>query len=300
MHGAPDVRVPCAIEEGDLDFATLHRTCMYVRERFEVLFGRPASPITIQVGDTTAVTADVRGGRVIYRQPSMAAMSRGRTSALPGDEGILSREPATLLDHELGHMLLVAESGLDPEGYGTPLPDWADEAVAVWSESEEQRAEWARAAAALDDVTLDLVAFSALEHPTVGKPRFQHREVSTRVFRCHVESCEGLRSIARDTFRIIHLIDVNGVSTVDTVFPEDSAFQTLDMTTYYAVASTILRFFHARGGPALVNTLFERMRAGRTGAGTFSNLPRLPPDAEAVNREWRAFVRAGADSARSP
>jgi hypothetical protein len=301
MHGRPDVRVPCTIEEGDLDFTALLTTCMYVRERYEVLFGRAAHPVTILVRDTTAMAGYVHDGRVVIEQPGRAAMSRARGTQAPAAVGEWGDAPTWLLDHELGHVLLGADTQGAHDGYGTVLPDWADEAVAIWAESEDQRADRMRRAAALDDVTLDLLTFSTLRHPSVGTPRFQQRFVFTSVFRCHVATCDGLRSAPRDTFRIVRMIDANGVTSVDTVFPEDPEFRALDMDAFYAVASTILPFFHDRGGPSLINTIFDRMLAGRTDVDLFRNLPGLPSAPADVNREWRAFVKASvSDSARSP
>lgn len=298
IHGIPAVAVPCVIEEGDLDFHALLTTCMYVRERYQVLFGRAAHPVTILVRDTTAMDGEVRDGRVVFVQPGMAAMARARSSFARETRGEWGDAPTWLLSHEIGHLLLIADTRREAGGYGTILPDWADEGVAIWSESEDGRKERMRRAAALDDVTLDLLTFVTLRHPSLEGPAYQHVSSFTSVFRCIRPPCP-VSPTGRDTFRIVSMIDAKGVTRTDTVFPEDPEFHTVDLTTYYAVAGTILPFLHERGGPPLINELFRRMLAGGTGAELFSELPGLPHDPADVNRAWRAFVRASADTARS-
>jgi hypothetical protein len=299
IHGAPDVAVPCSVEEGDLEFHLLLTTCMYARERYEVLFGRSAHPITIVVRDTARMRGNVRDGRILFEQPSMAAMARTRSAiAMEAFEAI--GEPAWLLGHELGHLLLMADTRADRGGYGSILPDWLDEGVAIWTETEVERAQRIRQAAELDDVTLDLLVFTTLQHPNASGIDYRYRSVRTSLFRCRQAPCDA-SPIGRDTFRIVSVIDLKGVAAVDTLFPEDPEFHNVDVGAFYEVASTILPFFHARGGPPLVNLLVERTLAGRSGAELFANLPGLPPAPADVNREWRAFVRAtAAASPRSP
>src|SRR5690606_22780483 len=109
IHGVPEIAVPCAIEEGDLDFHTLLESCLYARERYEVLRDREPAPVTVVVRDTTAITVGILGGRVVLEQPSRAAMSRAsRVFSRETVEGM--GEPTWHLPHELAHMLLIAET----------------------------------------------------------------------------------------------------------------------------------------------------------------------------------------------
>lgn len=299
LHADASVRIPCAVHEGDLDFHALFTACQYARERFRVLLDREPYPVTIIVHDTTVAYNNLRDGRAFYYHPSNGALARAH-SVFAGPR---SPDPTFLVDHEIGHILLFAATsggvGPPPGEYGTVLPDWFDEGVAIWAEDEEQRVARMRSAAALPDAALDLLAFASLRHPGWASAPFQRSESVTHVIHpCRTAVCPP-NPVGRDTFMVRHLINGAGVVSVDTLFPEDAAFHTSNTDGYYAIASTVLPFFHRHGGPRLINILLERMSRGDDPRQVFSGLPGLPAEPEEVNAAWVRFVRSFAnDSSR--
>ena len=301
VHAEPEVAIPCAIHEGDLDFHALLTACHYARERFTSLFGRQPHPVTIVVHDTTALLNDVRDGRVFVFVPGNRAVARARAS-FSGVSASRPHDPLMFVTHEILHFLLAAAffGGQTPQPgiYGTPLPDWFDEGVAIWGEDEPARLSRMQIAAGLPDRLLDLDTFTRRHHPRAGDLIEQRME--SILIQCTRAPCTP-NTIGRDTFRIVSLIDAAGKVRVDTLVPGHPDFDRWDDAGFYAISSTILPFFHARGGSRLIGVLLDRLLANPGRTDVFADLPGLPADPHGVNREWLRFVRSFApDSARRP
>lgn len=301
VHADPQVVIPCVIDEGDLDFHDLLTACHYARERYASLFGREPHPVTIVVHDTTAMLNDFRDGRVFVFLPSNRAVSRARAS-FSRVSASRPHDPLLFVTHEILHFLLAAATfgGQEPPPgtYGTPLPDWFDEGVAIWGEDEATRASRMQIAADLPDRLLDLNTFARRAHPRAGDPIEQRME--SILIQCTRAPCTP-NTIGRDTFRVVNLIDAAGKVRVDTLLPEDPDFDRWDDAGFYAISSTILPFFHARGGSRLINVLLERLLENPGRTDVFHDLPGLPSDPRDVNREWHRFVQSFApDTTREP
>jgi hypothetical protein len=125
------------------DVAMARAACVSARARFAELFGDtvPAVVLVLHEQPGYRVSADGDVGLVFW--PTTAAMV-----ARLGRDAQAERQMATqwreVLPHEIMHALTVArfysEGGVAAhEGYGTPLPDWFEEAVGIWGESLASR-----------------------------------------------------------------------------------------------------------------------------------------------------------------
>jgi hypothetical protein len=175
---APPPASPCEItgatgSAADVSRAT--RACETARTRFGQLLGSPAPDVEIVLWDELGYRTGVRGSTAVVYWPTGRALGSvpggGQFSAYGNDPW------SDGLPHEIAHMLLAAhlsDSGVPVSagqgGYGTPLPDWLDEAVAIWVEPAKSRAERLGEARALPGAWLDLGAIMYGAHPGAANP----------------------------------------------------------------------------------------------------------------------------------
>jgi hypothetical protein len=112
-------------------------------------------------------------GEAAILWPSSQAMTP-RTADRDAVEKHLAAQWREVLPHEISHLLLAVRFFRDapatPAGeYGTPLPDWLDEAVAIWAEPTESRQRRVQQLLELPADLRGLRAILTAAHPATGK-----------------------------------------------------------------------------------------------------------------------------------
>jgi hypothetical protein len=161
------VGVTAAVSDVELARAA----CDAARARFAELFGAPAPPARVELRDAAGYRTGVQAGVAVVRWPVSAAMTA------PGAAGALSprqiaQQWSDVLPHEIAHALLVVRAypdGFPPhDGYGTPLPDWFEEAVAIWAEPPASRDGRVAQARTLNPRQQDLRTITEGAHPALA------------------------------------------------------------------------------------------------------------------------------------
>jgi hypothetical protein len=151
------------------DEARALRACAEAQTRFADLFGAPAPRAHVVLHDAAgyevALVQDV--GVVFW--PNSGALPQ---HASPEWRAVQWRE---VLRHEIMHALTMAyfyagASAVDSTGYGTPLPDWFEEGIAIWGEPAASRAARLSQARSLPAYRLDVEAIVRGRHPLAGTP----------------------------------------------------------------------------------------------------------------------------------
>jgi hypothetical protein len=154
------------------DVSRAARACEVARERFGALLGSPVPDVSVILREEGGYRTGVRGGRAVIYWPTGRALT---TAAGEDPSGPYGADPwREVLPHEIAHVLLAARffgSGPDVSergGYGTPFPDWLDEAVAIWVEPARSRSTRLAEARALPSARRDLAVIMHAEHPAAG------------------------------------------------------------------------------------------------------------------------------------
>lgn len=156
-----------AAERGDDALAIA--ACARARHRFELLFGTPAPRSHVVLHDEPGYeVALVRDVGVVF-WPNSGALPRDAPAAWR------NLQWAEVLPHELMHALTMAHffadgDAVDPGGYGTPLPDWFEEGIAIWGEPESTRTARLAQARQLPPQRLRLQAILEGRHPVAANP----------------------------------------------------------------------------------------------------------------------------------
>lgn len=154
------------------DVALARTACESARARFAALFGDPVPEVRVILRDRPGYRVGTQDGRAAIVWPTSRAMA-----AQAGGGEAAGRHVAAqwreVLPHETAHALMSARfypdhTGGEAAGYGTPLPDWLDEAVAIWAEPEASRALRLAQARALPAVKRDLRAILESPHPAMA------------------------------------------------------------------------------------------------------------------------------------
>lgn len=158
-------RVTGVMESAD-DVALALSACEIARARFAELFGGPVPPVRIQLTRSAGyrIGTDDEGAAVLWPTSATMEASMGR--------GHVSLQWREVLPHEMAHALLTArffaETEIPDSEYGTPLPDWLDEGIAIWAEPPESRAERIAQARALPLGRQSLAAILGSPHPAMA------------------------------------------------------------------------------------------------------------------------------------
>jgi hypothetical protein len=283
------VRAQCSVQRSrrlPIDSYQARTACEAARKRFADLFGGRAPDVRLLLSNEGDIAAGYRAGRVLMRFPRLDAW--GEMARQLGLQGAASRafqreQMEQTLPHELAHQMLAARfypAGLpiDSGHYGTPLPDWFDEAVAIWAEPETLRAD--RLAAAQSLVPhLRLAEVLLREHPHAGVDTAQARSTATRYTR------EG------DSITIRHRSDTRGRILVDTLRDASGAsVQTRNLTNFYPVAYSLLAFIEATGARAAIQELERRLRLDPYDTAALNGLPGLPQAGTEIEALWKEWV----------
>ena len=293
---APGGADTCAVT-GDVsraDRALAQSACSRARQRFGTILGEPPSG-TISVSETEGFTGYTVGDRWTLVWPTSArlAAGMGRQSDAAEQRRFVEEQWRDVLPHELGHVMLGAwlySPGRELAGeYGTYMPDWVDEAVAISMEPDTVRRE--RLAQARSFSPRPTVAeVLAFRHPLRGRT---NEAFSTRVLSS--PPCEGPCNRERpgDTRTITERIFRDGRVTVDTTWAAGE--QRLDadpLARFYVLSYALWSYVESRGGREAITTLIERLRRNPRDSGAILGLPGLAPTLAALDADWRAWLQA--------
>lgn len=143
--------------------------CGLARARFAELFGDPAPAVRVVLWERGGYRVSARPGQATVFWPTSQALT-GRVGASPLAGRYIADQWRNVLPHETAHALLAARFFGEARngaraGYGTPFPDWLDEAVAIWAESRENRDGRIREFRGLPAERRELRAILAMRHP---------------------------------------------------------------------------------------------------------------------------------------
>lgn len=173
---APPPRAACEITGATGVYADVSRAtgaCESARRRFSDLFGEPVPEVSVILQEESGYRTGVRGTRAVIYWPTQATL-QGQAGGDPS--GPFEADPwREVLPHEIAHVLLAARFfGLgdvaDPGGYGTPFPDWLDEAVAIWVEPEASKRDRLVEARRLPEARRALQGIVGGRHPATTNP----------------------------------------------------------------------------------------------------------------------------------
>jgi hypothetical protein len=157
------------------DVTSATRACEVARARFGDLLGTPVPDVEIVLWNEVGYRTGVRGGNAVVYWPTGKTLAAVRRD---GEFTTYGNDPwSDGLPHEISHVLLAARffgagagASAGQGAYGTPLPDWLDEAVAIWAEPARSRARRMGEARALPDAWLDLDEIMNGPHPGAANP----------------------------------------------------------------------------------------------------------------------------------
>ncbi|HSJ15912.1 MAG TPA: hypothetical protein VK939_16005 [Longimicrobiales bacterium] len=147
--------------------------CDVARARFQDLFGVAAPALEIVLREQPGYrVSDVGAGARVYWPTSAALGGSARTGSDPARPA--QEQWREVLPHEAMHALLAAHffgAGDDLSApYGTPLPDWFEEGVAIWAESDLYRGVRMAQARRLEPRFRVLPEILAGAHPAASNP----------------------------------------------------------------------------------------------------------------------------------
>jgi hypothetical protein len=164
----------CVIDGRDVtaeDADRALRACVAARGRFVELMGEPVPQVLVMVEERAGYRVGILEGHAVVLWPSSHAMAR-QVGEGPAADAHIASQWRDVLRHEIAHALTAAhffpEGEFESTGYGTPLPDWFEEGVAIWAEPRASRESRLAAARALPDDRLDLRSILTMRHPAAG------------------------------------------------------------------------------------------------------------------------------------
>lgn len=269
--------------------------CSRARDRFAAILGGPPSG-TITLSATEGFTGYTEAQRWSLIWPTSAHLAAGMagSSAGPSDsEGrrFLAEQWRDVLPHEIGHVMFGAwlySPGRELSGeYGTYMPDWVDEAVAISMEPDTIRAsrlEQARMFRTLPQLA-EVLAF---RHPLSGD---RTQAFSTRVVSS--PPCEGAcdRERPTDTRTITERVFRDGRVAVDTAYVAGAQRLESDpLARFYILSYAVWSYIENRGGREAITVLVSRLRRNSRDTAALAGLPGLPPTMAEVDADWRAWL----------
>jgi hypothetical protein len=285
---------PCIIignaPRGDVTRA--RAACDVARQRFAGILGE-APTGTISLSATQGLATFTEAGRWTLTWPMTSRLTAGAPHGADATETrrFLDEQWEEVLPHELGHIMLGAflySPGRVPTGeYGTYMPDWIDEAVAISMEPQNTRAD--RLSQARDFTTppplLEVLRF---RHPFSGN---RSEAFSTRIVSS--PPCDGpcVRERPDDTRIITERVFRDGRVTVDTTWVAgERRLETDPLARFYVLSYALWAYVDARGGRRATDTLIERLRRNPRDLSAITALPGLPPTAAALEADWHRWL----------
>jgi hypothetical protein len=291
---APD---PCAVTGGAprADVVRAQTACAQARQRFKMVVGEPPGG-SITLSSQSALSTYVEESRWSLTWPTSALLERSapRGNADAGTRRFLEEQWNDVLPHEIGHIMLGAwlfSPGRVPIGeYGTYLPDWVDEAVAISMEPDTTRRErLAQARAFIRPPSLEEVL--SAHHP--------YQRARDEAFSTHVLSsppCEGPcpgRARPNDTRIITSRIFRDGRVTIDTTYVAGARTLEVDpLARFYILSYALWAYVESRGGRDATAALLDRLRRNPRDQAALAGLRGLPATLGAVEADWRVWLKA--------
>jgi hypothetical protein len=174
LMAGPVLATECVVEGDSVAIADVERgrvVCKAARGRFVGLLGEPAPSVLVFVEERSGYRIGILEGRAVVLWPSSAAMARRAGGGAVAD-AYVERQWREALPHEVAHALTAAhffpEGRFASTGYGTPLPDWFEEGLAIWAEPRASRKSRVAAARQLPAHRLDLASILTMRHPAAG------------------------------------------------------------------------------------------------------------------------------------
>lgn len=271
--------------------------CDQVVRRWRLLTGTQPNPGEIRlISDGVPHSSDGGGWWTLeWLAPApVAGTARRRKS-----DGLSVHYAQNILPHEAGHQVLssyVGLAALPPDLYGTPAPDWIDEAAAVWMESRGAREQRMRSVVG---TVPSLSKLALMVHPNVPLLQRDLQEPDARVVERTVippcPHCTSLPEEMRTKYRIsMTTIGPGGKTKTTTSYSatDPDAAATAEQRGFYPLAYSLLRFIRMRGGVAAVRELLGRYRENpKPRVEVLLGLPGLPSTAASFESAWREFLR---------
>lgn len=245
------------------------------------------------MSESRGFASDVENGSWVLEWETSKAFLEG--AAVMGSEADVAHHWSATLPHEIGHMLL--EADFFPDGlpntlqrYGTPLPDWFDEAVALWMEPDSVRQRRLLGARTNLDTVPPIRTLISIEHPLREDEAI--RRHTTTLYPCpRAEVCPD-RTRWNESIRITTWTDRTGQVHADTTY-----FQGMpparDPTEehFYPLAIGALQYLLDRGGKGAIAALEDRLRTNPDSPEILLGLPGLPSETDALEEDWQLWWR---------
>jgi hypothetical protein len=221
-------------------------------------------------------------------------------SAYRTQDGLLKYLAESVIPHEAGHLAFTVHVGTrvvtpSVNQYSTHLPDWLDEAVAVWMEFPRIRSSRTKSVVGSTPSLLKLVT---LEHPNAELVNSSDREfrMVDRMVTPPCAKCAFLPESLRTKFQIVDTGTDDSGRPKRVVWYSDRSptkADTFEEREFYPLSYLLLRFIHARGGTAAVRELIARYKTNpKPRVEVLSSLPGLPASVTALEKAWHAFLAA--------
>jgi hypothetical protein len=178
--------------------------CERARTRFGELFGVVAPRAHVQLHDAPGYEVGLVQDAGVVFWPNSGALPAGAPAPW------VARQWEEVLVHELMHALTMAHffaggDAVDEAGYGTPLPDWFEEGIAIWGEPEQSRRGRLQQARSLPEPRLELAAILSGRHPVAGNPTLMASEPGAAVPRD-----EALRAFYPQSIAVVAYVHERG------------------------------------------------------------------------------------------
>jgi hypothetical protein len=202
----PDCTVGGATVRADADRAVA--ACTTARARYAELFGRTAPRIHIVLHDLPGYEVASSGETGLVFWPISSALVP--VGGVTAPRQWIDRQWEEVLPHEVMHALTMASFYADTDavghgGYGTPLPDWFEEGIAIWAEPPESRHGRVAQARGLPSHRLDLLTILRGEHPAAAQPDIIAAKPGARV-----PADEALRAFYPQAIAVLSFIHEAG------------------------------------------------------------------------------------------
>jgi len=284
--GAPACRVVGATSKQDVRLATL--ACETAEARFKQLFRADTEPMVIVLsGDG----ADLRAEWVLHWHTSDELRRFATRAGLIGSEveSHVTEQWEEVLPHEIGHVFvwqyLENRRARRIAGeYATPLPDWFEEAVAIWMEPEHLRRQRLIMARIFWQDLPPIEDIVHGEHPRAHDP-----DPATITWEREAAPCEGACPDSAIKVTVRQFPD--GRVVVDTQYVAAYPWEVDGRDYYYPQVYSVLAYIHDVGGYEAVNTIARRLRRNPRDPNHLRNLPNLPSDLHTLDQAWRSWLQ---------
>jgi hypothetical protein len=265
----------------------LRLACGFAFERFGHLFGvlPPKGEIRrASAGRSGALRYGVGEGSWWLEWPDSVSLSER------GDGTGWREQSRTVLPHEIGHLLLQVHSGAAPSAdgpnYGTFLPDWLEEGVAVWMEPGDAR--WRRVAQ-LDSLPLPLFRLFGSVHPAMTlDPKVVQTRLEGPCRGCGDPDLQaGMYVLLTARQRPTGILEwTRQVLTSE----EAQSLKRTNIAAFYGESFAAVSLIREVCGAAGVATLLARLLHNPADRAAVRGLPGLPSDSTALEALWMRHI----------